>query len=123
VKGCPAIFAGTKNLVLKGVTFASGASTLLPASLAALDEVVKTLLDNPAVKVEVGGHTDRTGAEPANARLSLARANAVRAYLVSKGVPTDRLTVNGYGSSKPIAPNNTAVGRATNRRVELTPAP
>ncbi len=56
-----------------------------------------------------------------NARISLARANAVRAYLVSKGVAADRMTTKGYGSSKPIAPNNTPAGRATNRRVELTP--
>jgi len=122
VKGCPAIFAGATSVVLKGVTFASGASTLLPASRSALDEVVNTLLDNPSVKVEIGGHTDRTGSEPVNARISLARANAVLAYLVSKGVPADRMVAKGYGSSKPIAPNNTATGRATNRRVELTPA-
>ncbi|MEY4609485.1 MAG: hypothetical protein RL625_1702 [Gemmatimonadota bacterium] len=121
VKGCPAIFAGAKSMVLKGVSFASGASTLLPASRPALDEVAKTLLDNPTVKVEIGGHTDRTGSEPVNARISLARANAVRTYLASKGVPADRMTTKGYGSSKPIAPNNTPAGRATNRRVELTP--
>jgi len=121
VKGCPAIFSGAKSLVLKGVTFASGASTLLPASRPALDEVAKTLADNPSVKVEVGGHTDRTGSEPVNQRISLARANAVRAYLISQGVAADRITAKGYGSSKPIAPNNTPAGRATNRRVELTP--
>jgi len=121
VKGCPAIFSGAKSLVLKGVTFASGASTLLPASRPALDEVAKTLADNPSVKVEVGGHTDRTGSEPVNQRISLARANAVRAYLISKGVAADRITAKGYGSSKPVAPNNTPAGRATNRRVELTP--
>ena len=121
MKGCPAIFSGAKSLVLKGVAFASGASTLLPASRPALDEVAKTLLDNPTVKVEIGGHTDRTGSEPVNARISLGRANAVRAYLISKGVAADRMTTKGYGSSKPVAPNNTPAGRATNRRVELTP--
>jgi outer membrane protein OmpA-like peptidoglycan-associated protein len=121
MKGCPAIFSGAKSLVLKGVAFASGASTLLPASRPALDEVAKTLLDNPTVKVEIGGHTDRTGSEPVNARISLGRANAVRTYLISKGVAADRMTAKGYGSSKPVAPNNTPAGRATNRRVELTP--
>jgi len=121
VTGCPAIFSGGKSLVLQGVSFASGALTLLPASRPALDEVAKMLLDNPTVKVEVGGHTDRTGTEAQNARISLGRANAVRTYLVSKGVPADRMTTKGYVSSKPIAPNNTAAGRASNRRVELTP--
>ena len=75
---------------------------------------------NASIRVQVGGHTDNTGSAAVNRRLSAARANAVRDYLISKGVAADRLTAVGFGPRKPVASNRTAEGRAQNRRVELT---
>jgi len=106
-------------LVLKGVTFRTGRTDLTPSSDRVLDEVAASLLANPTVKIEIGGHTDSTGPRGLNLRLSLGRALAVRAYLVSKGVSPDRLVAKGYGPDRPIATNKTADGRAQNRRVEL----
>ena len=106
-------------LVLKGVTFRTGRSDLTPSSHRVLDEVAASLLANPTVKIEIGGHTDSTGPRSLNIRLSLGRAMAVRNYLMSKGVSPDRLVAKGYGPDRPIATNRTPEGRAQNRRVEL----
>jgi len=118
-KGCPSIFQAGKPLVLQGVNFETGKAVLLPESQTALDQVAQSLIDNPGVNVEVGGHTDNTGSAAANLRLSQARANAVRDYLIGKGVDAGRMTARGYGQANPIASNATATGRAANRRVEL----
>ena len=80
-----------------------------------------TLKDWGDVKVEVAGHTDSVGTEEYNMGLSLRRAEAVRQYLVGKGIAADRLIVRGYGESRPVADNATAEGRFQNRRVELVP--
>jgi outer membrane protein OmpA-like peptidoglycan-associated protein len=106
-------------LILKGVNFRTGRSDLTPSSFRVLDEVAASLTANPTVKIEIGGHTDATGARTTNLRLSLGRAMAVRAYLVSKGVSPDRLVARGYGPDRPVADNKTVEGRAQNRRVEL----
>lgn len=85
-----------------------------------LDEVAATILAHPELgRLEVGGHTDNVGGEPHNLDLSQRRASAVVAWLVSRGVPAARLEAKGYGSSKPIASNDTAAGRDQNRRVEF----
>ena len=76
-------------------------------------------LAQPAVRLEVAGYTDDTGSRAVNERLSQARAESVRAFLVSAGVPADQLTARGYGPADPIATNGTPAGRALNRRVEL----
>jgi len=120
VVGCPVLFAVAKApLVLQGVNFATGRSVLTPESDAVLDEVAASLLAQSDVRVEIGGHTDNTGSRATNARLSLERAQAVKAYLAQKGVAPGRMEVRGYGPDKPIATNATAEGRARNRRVEL----
>jgi OOP family OmpA-OmpF porin len=106
-------------LILKGVTFRTGSSALTPSSYKVLDEVAASIVANPTVTIEIGGHTDATGLRKKNIQLSLARAMAVRAYLVSKGGGPDRLVARVYGPDKPIASNKTVGGRAANRRVEL----
>jgi len=106
-------------LILKGVNFRTGRSDLTPSSFMVLDEVAASLVANPTVRIEIGGHTDATGTRATNLRLSLGRAMAVRAYLVSKGVSPDRLVARGYGPDRPVADNRSVEGRAQNRRVEL----
>ncbi|MFN8653232.1 MAG: OmpA family protein [Gemmatimonadales bacterium] len=119
--GCPALFApGGKSLVLEGVYFETGKAVLKPESQQVLDRVAESLKGNPDVSVEIGGHTDNTGSRATNTRLSAARANAVKDYLVSKGVDAGHLSAKGYGPDKPVADNKTVAGRAANRRVELT---
>lgn len=118
--GCPALFGTGASLVLEGVYFETGKAQLKPESQAVLDRVAESLKGNPEVKVEIGGHTDNTGSRATNVRLSGARAQAVKDYLVSKGVDAARMTTKGYGPDKPVADNKTVAGRAANRRVELT---
>jgi len=107
------------RLTLRGVNFELGKAVLLPISRDILSEVARSLVDNPAVRVEVAGHTDSTGSRAVNERLSLARAESVKAFLVENGVAADRMTVQGYASTQPVASNRRASGRAENRRVEL----
>ena len=107
------------RLILRDVTFKAGSATLTPAAEASLRGTAQSLLAAPATRLEVAGYTDDTGTRPENERLSLERARAVRAYLVSAGVPADRLTARGYGPADPVASNDTPAGRALNRRVEL----
>jgi outer membrane protein OmpA-like peptidoglycan-associated protein len=118
--GCPALFGGGATLVLEGVYFETGKAILKPESQASLDRVAESLKGNPEVTVEIGGHTDNTGSKVTNQKLSAARANAVKDFLISKGVDASRMTAKGYGPDKPVADNKTVAGRAANRRVELT---
>jgi outer membrane protein OmpA-like peptidoglycan-associated protein len=120
--GCPIVIPkmeGPRTVTLRGVTFMSGRDELTPSSLVVLDEVAKQLVAVPELKIEIAGHTDSKGTRIRNIRLSLARAEAVRAYLVMQGVPAERLSARGYGPDKPVASNAGPNGRAMNRRVEL----
>jgi outer membrane protein OmpA-like peptidoglycan-associated protein len=103
--------------------FETGKSALKPESFTVLDIVAQSLNANPDIRIEIAGYTDNTGSEATNLRLSQARADAVRAYLGSKGVAPGRMVAKGYGAANPIAPNSTAAGRAQNRRVELRQLP
>lgn len=84
-----------------------------------LDKVAEGLKSATAASVRVVGHTDNTGSEEGNERLSVSRADSVRNHLVSRGVSTTAITTDGRGSREPLVDNNTAAGRAQNRRVEI----
>ncbi len=106
-----------------GITFLTGKTELTATSKTTLDAVAAILRRNPDVKAEVRGHTDNEGDATKNLQLSQQRAQAVVAYLVSKGIPAARLTARGLGEAVPIADNSTPEGRAQNRRVEFQLAP
>ena len=102
------------------VLFASGKTTLLPIAQDKLSKVAAVLQQQSDDKrIVVEGHTDSVGSDDANLKLSQARAESVRAYLVSQGVKSDRITAVGKGESTPIADNKSPEGRANNRRVEI----
>jgi outer membrane protein OmpA-like peptidoglycan-associated protein len=106
-------------LTLSGsVLFVTGKSILLPQAQQRLREVATALKDD-ARHVTIVGHTDSKGSEEANQRLSEARANAVRTFLTKEGISADRLQATGMGESQPVSENETAEGRANNRRVEM----
>jgi outer membrane protein OmpA-like peptidoglycan-associated protein len=107
------------TLVLEGVNFDFDKAVIRPQDHAILDQNIVALKEWGDVDVEVAGHTCNIGTDEYNLGLSLRRAEAVRNYLVSKGVSADRLTVRGYGESRPAVSNATREGRAQNRRVEL----
>jgi outer membrane protein OmpA-like peptidoglycan-associated protein len=109
-----------KPLVLRGVNFATAKALLVGDSKQLLDRVAESLMEHPDVRVEVAGHCDSQGSDEFNLKLSDLRANAVRNYLIERGVAADRLVARGYGETQPIADNDTEEGRAENRRVELT---
>jgi outer membrane protein OmpA-like peptidoglycan-associated protein len=110
---------------LDNVYFEFNKAIVLEESHASLNKLVKLMQDNPAMVVEIGGHTDDKGADNYNQRLSEARAQSVVAYLVSQGIEQSRLTAKGYGESRPIAPNknpdgsDNPAGRDKNRRTEF----
>lgn len=107
--------------VIKDLYFETGDSAIKARSLKNLDEVVRVMEKNPDLKLEVQGYTDNQGSAEFNRELSEKRAQAVRRYIVSKGVDKDRISAKGYGIENPAASNDTAEGRAKNRRVELKP--
>ena len=121
--GCPVIseeIVKRVNKAAQNIFFSTGSSKLLAKSYSKLNDVVSILKDNPSYKVNIDGHTDNTGKEDKNQVLSENRAASVKAYLVTKGIDESRLASTGYGQEKPVADNKTAVGRAKNRRVEMT---
>lgn len=107
------------KIITHGINFDYNKATIKPESMGTLNMIVGVLKDNPEIKFEVGGHTDSDGADAYNLKLSQQRAEAVREQLIKMGVDASRLTAKGYGETKPIADNNTADGKANNRRVEF----
>jgi len=110
-------------LVLEGVSFETGSARLQSGSYVELDSIAKVLLARPSMKIEISGHTDDAGTPADNQHLSTLRAEAVRNYLVAKGVPFQQMVARGYGSTRPRTPDTTPQGRAANRRVEIQPLP
>ena len=109
-----------KAIILEGVTFLQGSGTLTEGAKSLLGQIVMTLKENPAIELEIGGHTDDVGTAALNRKLSLARAESVKAFLKNLGIAPARLTTKGYGPDKPIDSNKTTSGKAKNRRVEFT---
>jgi outer membrane protein OmpA-like peptidoglycan-associated protein len=121
--GCPVIAKEViekVNFAAKNVFFNTGSAKLSTKSYKSLDEVAKLMTEDPSLMMDIDGHTDAQGSDELNQSLSEKRANAVRDYLISKGIDPSRLKATGYGESRPIADNNTAAGRAKNRRTEMT---
>ena len=108
----------TKPFVLEDVQFATGKATIKPDSFPRLDAMVEYMTHKKTARIEISGHTDDAGKKAVNKKLSQQRADAVRDYLVSKGIDADRIKAVGYGDEKPIAPNDTSEGRQRNRRIE-----
>ncbi len=108
-----------RPMVLPGLFFEFNKAVLLPEAEALLGYVAEWLRQNPEVIVEVRGHTDSIGTEEGNMQLSRMRAEAVRDYLIARGVEPQRITAIGLGRSQPVDTNDTPTGRARNRRVEL----
>jgi outer membrane protein OmpA-like peptidoglycan-associated protein len=108
-----------KSITLNNVFFEKGQSVLLPGSDAELDRLVKILIDNPTLDIELSGHTDNVGDPKINIKLSEDRVDVIKKYLVNKGIASKRMTGKGYGGSKPVASNATEETRKLNRRVEF----
>ena len=122
-KGCPEIKAETKQLfekALQGIQFETGKDVIRKKSFPILDDVVKVMNENPAYLLSIYGHTDNTGSDELNMNISDKRAQAVKKYLVDKGIPENRIAeVKGFGETMPVDTNDTPEGRTKNRRVEF----
>jgi outer membrane protein OmpA-like peptidoglycan-associated protein len=108
------------TIVLKNIFFDTKKSVLQKESFAELDKVVKLLTENTSITILISGHTDNVGQSKDNLTLSNNRAKAVTNYFIQKGIAAKRLTAKGFGSTKPIENNTTEIGRAKNRRTELS---
>ena len=107
------------NEAFSNLEFEVGTTKIAEKSLNSLEELATLLISKPMYKLEINGHTDNVGNAAANMKLSQGRANAVKSFLASKGVPASRMKATGFGSKKPIADNKTPEGRQRNRRVEF----
>jgi len=108
-----------ERIVLRGINFDFDKSNIKPEFQPVLDEAAAILAKNVNISVVIEGHTDSVGTEAYNQKLSERRADSVKKYLVGKGIASSRLETVGYGELHPIASNDTAEGRAMNRRVEF----
>ena len=118
-KGLDTLAVG-KALILEKLLFQRGSVELVnKESLTTLDELSAYMIENSGKIISIEGHTDSYGNEDVNSRLSLARANKIKEFLLEKGVPKERLLTKGWGGKKPIATNSNLAGRIKNRRVEL----
>jgi outer membrane protein OmpA-like peptidoglycan-associated protein len=122
-QGCPVVSAEVKkkvNTVAKSIFFITGSAELKSNSFRGLDEIIRIMRENPDMKLTIEGHTDDVGTDENNQRLSDNRAEAVKTYIVNKGITEERISAKGFGESKPIVSNASPAGRTQNRRVELT---
>jgi len=108
-----------RKYVLQGIFFYKDSAKLKPVSYKVLDELFKSMKENPKMIIEIGGHTDDTGDDEYNLKLSQKRAEAIRDYLIKKGIQPERIKAKGYGETEPIVPNINELNRERNRRVEV----
>lgn len=113
-----AIYPGTV-LVMKNVLFLTNKSVFLPSSYPELDAIAKLLGENPHWNIKIFGHTDNSGNETTNRKLSFDRAKAVADHLTFRGIARSRISYEGFGSERPVADNTTEEGKQQNRRVEF----
>ncbi|MEC7265013.1 MAG: DUF5723 family protein, partial [Bacteroidota bacterium] len=121
-KGCPEVTVAVQkqlNEYAKTILFDTGKATIKPESVTVMVDIIQILNEYPNAKFTVEGHTDSVGSNESNQKLSEARANSVRDFLINEGISGARLTAIGYGEEKPIASNTTSLGRKQNRRVEI----
>ena len=108
-----------KTYTLKNVFFDTGKATLKNESFKALNDLVEVMKIKNTMFIEIAGHTDNVGSPESNIKLSGDRANAVRNYLLQKGVQSARVTAKGYGDTQPVEDNSTETGKQKNRRTEV----
>jgi OOP family OmpA-OmpF porin len=111
--------SGTQIAHLEGTHFAFDSAKLTPAGEAILDDAVAVMNKHESITVRIEGHTDSVGSDAYNMKLGQRRADSVESHLVGKGISASRLSTVSFGETKPIASNDTAEGRAQNRRVDL----
>jgi OOP family OmpA-OmpF porin len=121
--GCPVQATKGQLMVIndgiKNLQFETGQTIIKSSSFPALDKLAELLVDNQIFLFRIDGHTDNVGDSVMNIVLSQGRADAVKNYLVSKGVDASRISATGYGSNRPVVSNSTEAGRARNRRVDM----
>jgi uncharacterized repeat protein (TIGR01451 family) len=115
--------SGTGSVVMEGITFEAGKSTLTSDAMIVLNSIAGVLKSNVDLHLQINGYTDNTGNAALNRNISLARANEVKNYLVAAGIDQNRLKAQGFGPDKPIESNKTEAGRSKNRRVEFSKIP
>jgi outer membrane protein OmpA-like peptidoglycan-associated protein len=108
-----------QEITLNNLFFRTGKPELLPSSYPELDRLVQIMKDNPEIEIEVQGHTNNIGDRQKLIELSEQRAEAVKKYIVEKGITPDRISTKGFGPDKPIASNKTEAGRKKNQRVDF----
>jgi OmpA-OmpF porin, OOP family len=113
------MYEAAKNFTLNNLQFDTGKSTIKTISFSILDNVAELMLLKPTLKIEIAGHTDSDGDDAANLVLSQQRADAVKQYLIKKGIAASRMTAKGYGELRPVADNTSATGKQQNRRTEI----
>lgn len=112
-------FQLAKSYTLDNVHFDFGKATLRPGSFPELEELVNYMKYKETLRIEIAGHTDNVGKDADNLALSQKRADAIRNYLIKKGIPATRVVAKGYGALQPVADNSTDEGRQLNRRTEV----
>jgi OmpA-OmpF porin, OOP family len=107
------------KIVTHSINFDIDKASIRPESMGEINQIKAVLIANPDLKFEIDGHTDNTGTPAHNLTLSQQRADAVKAELITLGIDASRLTTKGFGDTKPMTGNDTADGKANNRRVEF----